>query len=64
MRSIRLPRPEVAETYRLTSFDAGVRSYGPSSAAPRFYRAADGTQIVRFPDGSSRVIKPGGKTGN
>ena len=62
--SIRLPSPEVAETYRLTSFDTGVRSYGRSSHSPRFYRAADGTQIVEFSDGSRRVIKPGKRSGH
>jgi cytoskeletal protein RodZ len=60
--SIRLPRPEVAETYRMTSFNAEGPSQTPFSAAPRFYRAADGTQIVKFSDGSSRVIKPGQKS--
>jgi serine/threonine protein kinase len=61
--SIRLPRPEVAETYRLTSFNTGYRGPDQTEPAPRFYRAADGTLIVKFPDGSSRVIKPGQKNG-
>ena len=62
--SIRLPRPEVAETYRLTSLNFGSRahrSYGPQ---PRFYQASDGTRIVKFPDGSSKVIKPGQRSAN
>ncbi|HYJ87826.1 MAG TPA: protein kinase, partial [Pyrinomonadaceae bacterium] len=61
--SIRLPRPEVAETYRLTSFNVGYRNAGRYNPAPRFYRASDGTRIVKFPDGSSRVIRPGQKSG-
>ncbi len=61
--SIRLPRPEVAETYRLTSVDTGYRGAGPMEPAPRFYRAGDGTLIVKFPDGSSRVIRPGQRSG-
>ena len=60
--SIRLPRPEVAETYRLTSFNFGDRAHG-SYGAPRFYQASDGTRIVKFPDGSSRVVKPGQRSG-
>jgi hypothetical protein len=61
--SIRLPRPEVAETYRLTSFNVGYRNAGRYNPPPRFYRASDGTRIVKFPDGSSRVIRPGQKSG-
>ncbi len=61
--TIRLPRPEVAETYRLTSFDTGYRGPGRTAPAPRFYRAADGTLIVKCPDGSSRIVKAGQKNG-
>lgn len=61
--SIRLPRPEVAETYRLTSFNLGYGNPGRSNPTPRFYRVADGTQIVKFPDGSSRVIRPRQRSG-
>ncbi|MEK6279195.1 MAG: protein kinase [Acidobacteriota bacterium] len=69
--SIRLPKPEVADAYRLTSVNSGIRNYGSSNArnygssntTPRFYRAANGTQIVKFPDGSSRVIRPGERSG-
>ncbi len=61
--STRLSRPEVAETYRLTSFNVGYRNPGRYNPAPRFYRASDGTRIVKFPDGSSRVIRPGQRSG-
>lgn len=57
--NIRLPNPEVAETHRFTSYDSGLRTSGTSTPAPRFYRAADGTQTVQFADGSTRVIRPG-----
>jgi hypothetical protein len=30
-----------------------------NSGGPKFYRAADGTQIVKFPDGSTQYIRPG-----
>lgn len=61
--SIRLPRPEVAETYRMTSFNGGSRNSGLYNRAPRFYRASDGTRIVKFPDGSSRIVRPGQRSG-
>ena len=65
--SIRFPKPEVRDNRPTPSPVSGVRSYGSSGAAPsamdpKFYRAADGTQIVQFPDGSTRFVHPG-KTG-
>jgi serine/threonine protein kinase len=30
-----------------------------SNGGPKFFRAADGTQIVKFPDGSTQFIRPG-----
>jgi hypothetical protein len=32
---------------------------GTPAAAPKFYRAADGTQIVKFSDGSTQFVRPG-----
>jgi hypothetical protein len=61
--SIRLPKPEVADNMRLTSYDTGVRKYGSSPAPPRFFRSADGTLTVQFPDGSTRIVKPGERSG-
>lgn len=57
--SIRLPNPELRDNAPAPSPDSRIRTLGSSSAAPKFYRAADGTQIVKFSDGSSRVIRPG-----
>jgi len=58
--SIRLPNPafpanpparatESPRAYRMSSNGALIDG-------PKFYRAADGTQIVKFPDGTTRVI--------
>jgi predicted Ser/Thr protein kinase len=30
-----------------------------SGGGPKFYRTADGTQIVKFPDGSTQYVRPG-----
>ena len=35
-----------------------IRKYSPSRAAPKFFRAPDGTQIVKFSDGSTRFVRP------
>jgi hypothetical protein len=61
--SIRLPNPEfpaqaparsteTPRTYRMSSS-------APIPAGPKFYRAADGTQTVKFSDGSMQVVRPG-----
>ncbi|HEV7796848.1 MAG TPA: serine/threonine-protein kinase [Pyrinomonadaceae bacterium] len=71
--SIRLPNPEFRENTPATSPESRVRSYRSSSAAapaaqvryypstapPQFFRAADGTHIVKFSDGSTRFVRPG-----
>ncbi len=71
--SIRLPYPELRDNAPAPSPDSRLRTFGSSSAAPRpapgiyaasnsapkFYRAADGTQIVKFSDGSTRFVHPG-----
>ncbi len=61
--SIRFPKPEVADNMRLTSYDSGMRKYGSSQAPPRFFRSVDGTLTVQFPDGSTRIVKPGERSG-
>ena len=62
--SIRLPSPDLGEQSPTPSPDSRIRTFGstsalPSSAAPKFYRAADGTQIVKFADGSVQYVRPG-----
>lgn len=71
--SIRLPNPDFRDA-PTPSPDSRVRTYGSSSAlpasvsakgtltasaSPKFYRAADGTHIVKFSDGSTRFVRPG-----
>jgi serine/threonine protein kinase len=65
--SIRLPNPELRDNSPAPSPDSRTRTFGssnaiPTSAPPKFYRAADGTQIVKFPDGSTQYIRPGQRT--
>ena len=38
--------------------NSGIRKYSPSHAAPKFFRTPDGTQIVKFSDGSTRFVRP------
>lgn len=59
--SIRLPNPDFRENPPARSTES-PRAYRMSSsispiAGPKFYRAADGTQIVKFPDGTTRVFR-------
>jgi hypothetical protein len=42
--------------------DPGIRRYSSASLSPKFFRAADGTQIVKFSGGLTRVIRPGERT--
>ena len=65
--SIRFPQPEVRENSPAPTPVSLNRVYGApnvvaASAAPRFFRAADGTQIVKFSNGSTRLIHPGKRT--
>jgi len=65
--SIRLPNPELRDNTPAPSPNSRTRTFGsssgiPTSAPPKFYRAADGTQIVKFPDGSTQYIRPGQRT--
>lgn len=62
--SIRFPSPELREHSPSPSPDSRVRTFGstsalPSNPAPKFFRAADGTQIVKFSDGSTQYVRPG-----
>jgi serine/threonine protein kinase len=57
--SIRLPNPEFRNSVPESSPDVPVRNFGSSSSAPKFFRAADGTQIVKFSDGTTRYVRPG-----
>ncbi|MBC8029813.1 MAG: serine/threonine protein kinase [Pyrinomonadaceae bacterium] len=59
--SIRLPNPEFRENTPARSTES--RTYRMSSSVspivgPRFYRSADGTQIVKFSDGSTQFVRP------
>ena len=69
--SIRLPQPELRDNAPLPSPESGTRSFGSSNSGhsssaapprnippPRFYRAADGTRIVKFSDGSTASVQP------
>jgi serine/threonine protein kinase len=58
--SIRLPEPNFGEPTAALGPEA--RSYRSTNIAPQFFRAADGTQIVKFSDGTTRVIRPGERT--
>jgi len=64
--SIRLPDPELPNNVPARSTES-PRAYRMSSVAtpiagPKFYRSADGTQYVKFSDGSTRVIRPAQNT--
>jgi serine/threonine protein kinase len=52
--SIRLPDPDFRDNAPSPSPDPRTRTFGPSSEAPKFYRASDGTQIVKSSNGSTR----------
>ena len=59
--SIRLPNPEFRDNAPARSTES-PRTYRMSSniapiSGPKFYRAADGTEIVKFSDGTTRVIR-------
>ncbi len=59
--SIRLPNPEFSDNAPARA-TASPKAYRVSSvtpaAGPKFYRSADGTQIVTFPDGSTQFVRP------
>jgi hypothetical protein len=58
--SIRLPEPNFGEPTAALGPEA--RSYRSTNPAPQFFRAADGTHIVKFSDGTTRVIRAGERT--
>ena len=58
--SIRLPEPSFGEP--TAALRPQLRSSN-SSPAPQFFRAADGSHIVKFSDGTIRVIPPGSRSG-
>ncbi|MDQ2938872.1 MAG: serine/threonine protein kinase [Acidobacteriota bacterium] len=63
--SVRLPNLEFHENAPAPSPESQLRSYGSSAsspAAPKFFRASDGSQIVKFSDGSVRVVHPGARS--
>jgi serine/threonine protein kinase len=60
------PPPESRfRTYALSSArpkawaDTGVRRYSSAGLTPKFFRAPDGSQIVKFSGGLTRVVRPG-----
>lgn len=73
--NIRFPNLNFRDDSPAAAPDWGTRTFGSSNAAPRvssnlaptrssgpppkFFRAADGTQIVKFSDGSTQFVKPG-----
>ena len=75
--SIRFPKPELRDNAPTPSPASRIRTYSSSSTStstltrpnfsrtvsllPKFYRAADGTQIVKFSDGSTRWVHPSRK---
>jgi hypothetical protein len=58
--SVKLPTTDFRDNFSEPTPEFRIRSYGSSSAAsPKFFRASDGSLIVKFSDGSSRVVRPG-----
>lgn len=49
-------KPAANSVGRRASLAAGKPA---NNGGPRFYRTADGTQIVKFPDGSTQYVRPG-----
>jgi hypothetical protein len=64
--SVRLPMADFRDNFLAPANEFRIRSYGAASAAsvsaPKFFRAADGSLIVRFADGSTRIVRPGERT--
>src|SRR6185436_16862610 len=64
--SIRFPKPDFRENLPAPTPVSRLRVYkllndSTTNAPPQFFRAADGTQIVKFSDGSTRFIRPGAR---
>ena len=60
--ALRLPNPELGSNLSAPASESGPHTFGSATSAPKFFRAADGTLTVKFSDGSTRVVKPGGRT--
>lgn len=64
--SIRFPKPDFRENPPAPTPVSRLRVYkslneSATNAPPQFFRAADGTQIVKFSDGSTRLIRSGAR---
>lgn len=57
---VRLPDPEIAANATAMA-SPSPRNYG-MNPSPKFYRNADGSFIVKFADGTTRIVKPGQRT--
>jgi serine/threonine protein kinase len=62
--SIRFPKPELRDNAPTPSPESRVRNYSssisaPRSVSPQFFRTTDGATIVKFSDGSTRLVPPG-----
>jgi len=53
------PRPFTASRSRMYSSTPAVRSNSGPNSTPKFFRAPDGTQIVKFSGGLTRIVRPG-----
>jgi serine/threonine protein kinase len=62
--NIRLPNPDFGEPTASLRSESSRRNSVQSYPSPQFFRAADGSYIVKFSDGSSRVVRLGERTGN
>jgi eukaryotic-like serine/threonine-protein kinase len=60
--ALRLPNPELGNNLPTPANESRPRASGSPTLVPQFFRAADGTLTVKFPDGSTRVVKPGERT--
>ncbi len=61
--SIRLPNPDIDENPPAATVDSGIHGYRSMNDAPKFFRAADGTHIIKFSDGTTRYVRPGERAG-
>ncbi|MGI8836106.1 MAG: serine/threonine-protein kinase [Pyrinomonadaceae bacterium] len=59
--ALRLPNPELGNEISTPSGESRTNPLGTSKSAPQFFRSTDGTLTIKFPDGSTRVVKPGAR---
>lgn len=58
--SLRLPNADFRDSFSEPSPEVRIRSFGAASSfSPKFFRASDGSLIVKFSDGSTRTVRPG-----